>query len=180
MTYFISNPPLSLKKWIWLSMAVVAFVAFAETAAGAVDVVGVVDSQKILFKHPRFDETARLLLFLSRPLEGSPARIIAGITDPKTKSLLSKSEDLLKVFSDFDRRLSDEKDPAKKNEIVQARQLRLNQEEGRLMTPILRECRQALEAVMRLKKMTVILELGSVYLGGADITNDVIRRLETL
>ncbi|MDR2522901.1 MAG: OmpH family outer membrane protein [Synergistaceae bacterium] len=174
MTYFIPNPFLSLKKWILLGMALVVL---AETAAGAADTVGVVDSQKILFQHPRFDEATRLLLFLSRSLEGTPEQIIGKETDSDTKSLISKSADLLKVFSDFDQSLSGEKDPAKRNEIAQARQLRLNQEEGRLMTPILQECRQALEIVMVSKKMTVILERNSVYLGGTDITDDVIRRL---
>jgi outer membrane protein len=168
----------TLKKCILLSLIVAAFIIWAESAAGAADTVGVVNSQKILFQHPGFDDATRILLYLSRPTEGNPITLIESEKDADTKRLLTKFIDLITEFSELDRALAAEKDLEKKTRLSEARQEKLAQREGELMTPILQECRKVLETVMKNKKMTVVLEVGSVYLGGTDITEDVIQQLK--
>ena len=46
------------------------------------------------------------------------------------------------------------------------------------MSSIRKDCDRAIQAVMKSKKITVVLELDSVYFGGTDITNDVVAWLK--
>ncbi|MDR1377835.1 MAG: OmpH family outer membrane protein [Synergistaceae bacterium] len=181
MTLYLKLDPdiySKLKKYcIWFLVAAV-LVIFAETSAGAADTVGIVNSQKILFQHPQFDQTTRLLLFLSRPITDDPARIVSDEKDPEMKRLLTQSLNLIKEFAELDRNLTTEKDTGGKQRAVIARQARLSEERQRRMAPILEDCNKALRSIMTQKKMTVILEADSVYLGGTDITEDVIARLK--
>ena len=176
MTLYLKGN-LTVKKCILLSLLVAALIVWAESAAGAADTVGVVHSQKILFQHPSFDDVTRILLYLSRPLEGNPILLLEKEKDSDTKRLLTKFGHLLPEFAELDQSLAAEKDPEKKNQLIESRQTKLTERERELMTPLLQECRQALETVMKSKKMTVILEAGTIYWGGTDITEDVIRQL---
>jgi Skp family chaperone for outer membrane proteins len=80
-------------------------------------------------------------------------------------------------FAQLDRMIYAEKDQTKRNGLFEARQNKLNELEIRLMQPILEECKQVIKTVMNAKKMTVLLEVDSVYAGGTDITDDVIRKM---
>jgi outer membrane protein len=167
-----------LKKCILLSLLVTALIIWAESAAGAADTVGVINSQKILFQHPDFDDITRILLYLSRPIEGNPILLIEKEKDADTKRLLAKFRDLLAEFAEWDRSLTAEKDLEEKRRLSESRQTKLTERERELMTPIFQECQRALESVMKNKKMTVIMEVDAVYFGGTDITEDVIRQLK--
>jgi outer membrane protein len=169
---------LTVKKCILLSLLVAVLVIWAESAAGAADTVGVVSSQKILFQHPDFDDVTRILLYLSRPVEDNPILLVEKEKDANTKRLLTKFSHLLPEFAELDRSLAAEKDPEKRNQLSESRQMKLAQWERELMTPLLQDCRRALEIVMKNKKMTVIMEADSIYFGGTDITEDVIRQLK--
>jgi outer membrane protein len=161
-----------------LSLLVAALIVWAESAAGAADTVGVVNSQKILFQHPEFDDVTRILLYLSRTIENNPILLIEREKDAETKRLLTKFSHLLPEFAELDQSLAAEKDLEEKNRLVESRQTKLTQRERELMSPLLQECRRALETVMKSKKMTVIMEADAVYLGGTDITEDVVRQLK--
>ncbi|MDR2137263.1 MAG: OmpH family outer membrane protein [Synergistaceae bacterium] len=167
-----------LKKYCVSFLVAAALVIFAATSAGAADTVGIVNSQKILFQHPQFDPTTRLLLFLSRPIVDDPANIVNEEKDPEMKRLLTQSLDLIKELAELDRNLAAEQDAEERQRRVVARQSRLSEEERQRMAPILEDCRKALQTVMTQKKMTVILEVDSVYFGGTDITEAVIARLK--
>jgi outer membrane protein len=147
-------------------------------AASAADEVGLVNSRKILFQHPQFDETTRILLFLSRTMEPDQLTIINAEKDQESKRLFSKYIDLIKDFIALDGAIAAEKDPEKKKRLTEDRQARLNQEEGKLMAPILTACQGAVESVVSEKKMTLVLENEFAYFGGTDITEDVIQKLK--
>jgi outer membrane protein len=168
-------------KWgdwiLWSLVAVVWGVAFGGPASAA-DTVGLVDSQKILFGHPRFDETTRLLLFLTRPLSPDEVTRLERSEDKEMARLAKERASVIKEFIELDRSAAAEKDQEKKTRVLETRQAKLSQLERQLMEPIMQECRVALEAVAAKKKMTTVLELESVYYGGADLTEEVIQQLK--
>jgi outer membrane protein len=168
-----------LNKWIGASFAMFALVVFLSGASYAADTVGIVNSQSILFQHPNFEEITRFLLFLTRPVNANPLLIDQDKElDQTTKDLVKKYRSVALEFFELDHGIAEEKDTEAKQRLEEARQERLSREERERMAPILAECRQALEAVMATKKLTVIVERDFVYHGGTDITEDVIRRVK--
>ena len=147
-------------------------------AAYAADSVGLVDSQKIMFQHPGFDEASKILIFLSRPLEGSAVQILTSEKDTERREMIMKYSTQINELAVLDRAMSLEKDAGKQDSLWMDRQRKLSELEANLMKPIMDDCREAIQAVMLLKKMTVVIELDSVYYGGTDITEDVVQRLK--
>ena len=147
-------------------------------AAYAADSVGLVNSQKIMFQHPRFDEATKMLIFLSRAVEGSAVQILTGEQDPERREMIMKYSTQVTEFAQMDRAIALENDTEKKTRLWEDRQRKFSEFEAGLMGPILEECRQAIQAVMTLKKMTVAIELDAVYYGGTDITDEVVQQLK--
>ena len=147
-------------------------------AAYAADVVGLVNSQKIMFQHPRFDEVSRILIFLSRAVEGSAAQLLISEKDPQRREMIMNFSAQVTEFADMDRAIAAENDSEKKGRLWENRQKKLSEVEAGMMKSIIDECKRAMQAVMALKKMTVLLELDSVYYGGTDITEEVIQQLK--
>ena len=169
---------LKLKRAIIFG-AVFSGILLSGFAACAADSVGLVNSQKIMFQHPRFDETTKFLLFLSRPLESSAAQILIGEQDPERRQMVMRFSTQVTEFAEMDRAILAEKDERKKDELWENRQKRFTEFQESLMNPILAECGQATQAVMELKQMTVVIELDSVYYGGTDITEEVIEQVKS-
>ena len=124
--------------------AVVAAPARASTG----DVLGVIDSQLIVSKHPSFEDTVRQLQQVMRQKE----------TEAKTA-------------------VDQEPDQARKSQIMQAKRVEAAREEQRLMEPIYRDCQEAVRVVAKQRNVTVVLEKTSVYFGGQDITDYVVQQL---
>jgi outer membrane protein len=119
----------------------------AAAAAPAGDTIGVIDSQEIVSKHPAFENAAKQLQQIGRQKES------------EAKAMADK-----------------ETEPAKKAQAVQTKRMELAKEEQRLMEPIFKECQEAVRVVAKKKNITLVLEKASVYFGGADITEDVIKQ----
>ena len=119
--------------------------AFAATGG---DVIGVIDSQLIMYRHPSFEEAARQLQRIS-----------------------IEKENELRVAVEM------EPDQARRAQIVQTKRMELAREEQRLMEPILRDCDEAVRVIVRQRNITVVLEKASVHFGGEDITDYVIQQL---
>jgi outer membrane protein len=111
--------------------------------------VGVVDPQKLLFQHPQFDSVAKHILDVSRQ-KGNEVRFA----------------------------LEKETDPEKKADILKAANLEMVEAEERLMSPIHKDCRDALVAVMKKKNITIVLKIDAAYFGGTDITEEVIAQMK--
>ena len=131
-----------------VAIAVLGVLAFGSLAS-ADEKVGVIDSQKIVFQHPKFEGITKQMQQISKMKE----------TEMKTA-------------------VDSEKDQDKKAEIYQAKRRELAQEEQRLMQPLFQEAQMAVRTVAKLKSITVVIEKGAVYFGGIDITDDVIQELK--
>lgn len=132
-----------------LFCTLVLLVLVFSSAAFANEKIGVIDSQKIIFQHPKFEGVTKQLQTIS-----------------KTK------ENEMKLAVDK------EPDQNKKAEIFNMKRNELAQEEQRLMEPIFREAQLAVRTVAKVKNVTVVIEKASVYFGGLDITDDVIQELK--
>jgi len=130
------------------AIAVLGVLAFGSLAS-AEEKIGVIDSQKIVFQHPKFEGITKQMQQISKTKE----------TEMKTA-------------------VDSEKDQDKKAEIYQAKRRELAQEEQRLMQPLFQEAQLAVRTVAKLKSITVVIEKGAVYFGGIDITDDVIQELK--
>ena len=131
-----------------VAIAVLGVLAFGSLAS-AEEKIGVIDSQKIVFQHPKFEGITKQMQQISKTKE----------TEMKTA-------------------VDSEKDQDKKAEIYQAKRRELAQEEQRLMQPLFQEAQMAVRTVAKLKNITVVIEKGAVYFGGIDITDDVIQELK--
>ena len=120
----------------------------ATSAPSTTESVGVVDRSEVLNNHPGLAEARRQLSTIAR-----------------------QKENEAKAAADR------ETDQQKKAQAVQAKRMELAQEEDRIMTPILRDCEQAVREVAVKKKMSLVLDKMVVLIGGVDITQDVIQQL---
>ena len=115
--------------------------------AAAGDVIGVIDSQLIVTRHPRFETTARQL-----------------------QQMMAQKENEARTAVD------QEPDQARKVQIMQTKRAEAAREEQRLMEPIYRDCQEAVRVIARQRNVTIVLEKASVYFGGQDITDYVIQQ----
>ncbi len=136
------------KKAVLMSLVAVVALMFMGSVASAADTIGIIDSQGIISKHPSFEEAAKKLQQIGKQKES------------EAKAAADK-----------------ETDPAKKAQVVQAKRMELAKAEQELMEPIFKACQEAVRVVAKNKNVTLVLEKGSVYFGGMDITEDVIQQL---
>ena len=133
------------KKLVFIvSLAVLAVVMVAGCSM-AEEKIGVIDSQKIVFQHPKFESVTQQLKVISQTKEN------------EMKAAVDK-----------------ETDQNKKMEIYQTKRRELATEEQRLMEPLFKESQIAVRTVAKVKGITVVIEKSAVYFGGIDITDDVI------
>ena len=112
------------------------------------DVIGVIDSQLIVSKHPAFEEAARQLQQVMRQKENEARTAV-----------------------------DQEPDQAKKANIMQTKRMEAAREEQRLMEPIYKDCQEAVRIIAKQRNVTIVLEKASVYFGGEDITDYVVQQL---
>jgi len=151
-----------------LLLALAAAFIFTSAAADAADTVGLVNSRRVMFQHPRFEEASRILILLSRPIEGDASRIAANEANFSAQ---------ITAFAVMDRAIAAEQNPERREELWLNRQNRFSEFEASIMGPIFEDSSEAIQAVMARRGMTVALEIDSVFFGGTDITDDVIELL---
>ena len=121
----------------------------AAAAESAGDKIGVIDSQMVVTQHPKFEAAMKELQAIGR-----------------------KKEEEARVAADK------EPDDTKKAQLIREKRLELAKEEQRLMEPIIQEAQLSVRTVAKRKGLTVILEKASVYVGGIDITEDVVQQVK--
>ena len=121
--------------------------AFA-AAAPKPDVIGIIDSQEIVSKHPKFEDTIKRMQQMMRQKESEAMAAI-----------------------------EKEPNEEKKAQIFQTKRMEAAREEQQLMDPIYKDCQEAVRVIARQRNVTVVLEKSSVYFGGQDITDFVIQQL---
>jgi outer membrane protein len=125
--------------------------AFAGAAASGGDKIGVIDSQNVITNHPDFEKAMKELQVISR-----------------------KKEEEARAAADL------ETDENRKAQKIREKRMELAKEEQRIMEPIIQQAQKAVRSVDKNKGLTIILEKASVYVGGIDITQDVIQEIKKI
>ena len=167
-------------RFLKLKLAAGLILVLTCCAAYAADTVGLVDSRKIIFQHPKFDEASKILLFFRTSVEGNLALVLEREKDPERRRILMNYSAQVSEFAELDRAISAEADLGKKEKLWEDRQRKLSAFEAGLMGAIYEDCMEAIKTVMTLKKMTVLIELDSAYYGGTEVTEDVIQQLKKI
>jgi outer membrane protein len=113
---------------------------------------------------------------------------IAFIDSTRVLSSHPKFQDLQKQIDEFVQKKTDEariaaeeeKDSAKRLEIIEKARRESGDEEVRLMNPITDEINKVIESVAISKGVTVVLNKVLIYYGGIDITEDVVSALKKI
>jgi outer membrane protein len=127
----------------------VLLVANASGIAAAQEKVGVIDPQKVLFQHPKFQEVQRQI-----------------------KSVVDKKQQEARTA------IEQTSDNQQKQQIFEKKRQEAAMEEQKLMEPLFKDIDLAIRTVAKLKSITVVLDKGQVFFGGTDITEDVIQELK--
>ena len=137
-----------LKKVLVCNLTALCLILLTGGAVLAADVIGVIDSQLIITRHPAFESTMAQLQQIMRQKEEEARRAVEA-----------------------------EPDNARRAQIMQTMRMEALREEQRLMEPIYNDCQEAVRIVARARNVTVVLDRSSVYFGGQDITDFVIQHL---
>lgn len=132
-----------------LALFVGTAVAGVALAAEAEEKVGGIDPQKVLFQHPKYEQTMKQI-----------------------KNIADKKQDEAKVAIDK------ETDQGKKAQIFQNMRKDIAEEEQKLMQPLFKDIDLAVRAVANAKKVTVVVDKTALFYGGIDITDDVVQELK--
>ncbi len=135
--------------WGILLGVMVLFVLTAGVALAAEETVGGVDPQKLLYQHPKYEQTMK-----------------------QVQAIAEKMQSEAKVAIDA------ENDNNKKAEIFQNMRRKIAEEEQKLMRPLYDEIDRALRTVANAKGITVVVDKTALFYGGIDITDDVIQELK--
>ncbi|MCF4113066.1 MULTISPECIES: OmpH family outer membrane protein [Dethiosulfovibrio] len=129
----------------------VLFALVFSSVAIAAEKIGVIEPQKILFQHPKFEQVTKR---------------VQAVLDSKQNEAKSAIE-----------KASDNK---KKAEIYATKKQEAAIEEQKLMAPLFKEINLAIRTVAKAKGITVVLDKAQVFYGGVDLTEDVIQQLKKM
>ena len=138
-----------MKKVCCVFVLLAVVTLIAAGCASAADKIAVVNSQFVLRNHPRAEQTMKRLEAMMRAKQQEAAKEAEKATDRD-----------------------------KKAQIVAKKQREAAEEERKLMQPLEKEIFAAIRTVARAKGCDVVCEMGSVIMGGVDITQDVVAELK--
>jgi outer membrane protein len=139
-----------MRKFVGMMLfVVVACVSFASIAMAAEERVGGIDPQKVLFQHPKYEQTLQQI-----------------------KNIADRKQNEAKVA------IEKESDNNKKAQLFQDMRRAIAEEEQKLMQPLFRDIDLAVRAVASAKKVTVVVDKTALFYGGIDITDDVVQELK--
>jgi len=115
----------------------------------AADTIGVLDPQKVLFQHPKFQEVQKQIKAMMEKKQAEAKAAIEKAANDKEKQ---------KIFN------------TKRQEAAM--------EEQKLMQPLFKDIDLAIRTVAKTKGITIVLDKAQVFFGGVDITEDVIQNLK--
>lgn len=127
---------------------VAAMLVFTAGAFAAEEKIGAIEPQKILFQHPKYEQTMKQIQTLA---------------DQK----LEKAQE----------QIDKENDEEKKRQIFQTTRREIAEEEQKLMRPLFDEIDRAVRTVAASKQITVVVDKEAVFFGTVDITDDVVQEL---
>ena len=113
--------------------------------------IGVIEPQKILFQHPKFEQVTKRVQAVLEVKQNEAKAAIEKATDNKVKA-----------------------------EIYATKKQEAAVEEQTLMAPLFKEINLAIRTVAKAKGVTVVLDKAQVFFGGIDVTEDVIQQLKKM
>ncbi|MDR0616447.1 MAG: OmpH family outer membrane protein [Synergistaceae bacterium] len=138
------------RKLLSIFITAIFIVVFATGAVmAAEEKVGGIDPQKVLFQHPKYEQTLQQI------------KKIADQKQEQAKTAIDK-----------------ESDNNKKAEIFQTMRREIAEEEQKLMQPLFKDIDLAVRAVATAKQVTVVVDKTALFYGGLDITDDVVQELK--
>jgi len=139
-----------VRRLVGAFLVVMILGALAPTLAfAAEEKIGSMDPQKVLFQHPKYEQTLK-----------------------QVKAVADKKQNEAKAAIDK------ESDNNKKADIFQKMRKDIADEEQKLMQPLFKDIDLAVRAVANAKKITVVVDKTAMFYGGIDITNDVVQELK--
>lgn len=139
----------SMKKAVLFPVLVGFILSMAAGIALAEEKIGVLEPQKVLSQHPKMAQVSKQV------------QAIVQKKQAEAKSAIEK-----------------EKDNKKKEEIYKTKRNEAATEEKKLMAPLFKDIDLAIRSVAKAKGLTVVISKTRVFVGGVDITEDVIRELK--
>ncbi len=139
----------SSKKVVLFTVLVGFILSMAAGIALAEEKIGVVEPQKVLSQHPKIAQVSKQV------------QAIVQKKQAEAKSAIEK-----------------EKDDKKKEEIYKTKRNEAATEEQKLMAPLFKDIDLAIRSVAKAKGLTMVISKAQVFVGGVDITEDVIQELK--
>ena len=139
----------SSKKTVLFTVLVGFILSMGAGIALAEEKIGVVEPQKVLSQHPKMAQVSKQV------------QAIVQKKQAEAKSAIEK-----------------EKDNKKKEEIYKAKRNEAATEEQKLLAPLFKDIDLAIRSVAKAKGLTLVINKAHVFVGGVDITEDVIQELK--
>lgn len=137
-------------KFVGILLSVILLsLSIAGAALAAEEKVGGMDPQKVLYQHPKYEQTLKQI-----------------------QTIADKKQDEAKVAIDK------ETDNNKKAQLFQNMRREIAEEEQKLMQPLFKDIDLAVRTVANAKKVTVVVDKTALFYGGLDITDDVVQELK--
>lgn len=134
-------------------LSVMALSALVLTALSGIalaqEKIGVIDPQKVLFQHPKFEQAQKQI------------KTVVEKKQAEAKDAIDKTSD-----------------NNEKQRIFEAKRQEAAREEQKIMEPIFKDIDLAIRTVAKAKGATIVLDKTQVFFGGADVTEDVIQELK--
>ncbi|MFA6641437.1 MAG: OmpH family outer membrane protein, partial [Thermovirgaceae bacterium] len=111
--------------------------------------IGVIDPQKVLFQHPKFEQAQKQI------------KTVVEKKQAEAKDAIDKTSD-----------------NNEKQRIFETKRQEAAREEQKIMEPIFKDIDLAIRTVAKAKGVTIVLDKTQVFFGGADVTEDVIQELK--
>ncbi len=131
-----------------VAISVLVLVAISGIAS-AQEKIAVIDPQKVLFQHPKFEQAQKQI------------KTIVEKKQAEAKDAIDKTSD-----------------NNEKQRIFEAKRQEAAKEEQRIMEPLFKDIDLAIRTVAKAKGVTIVLDKTQVFFGGADITEDVIQEVK--
>ena len=138
-----------MKKFLSLFAAVAVLACAAAGMAFADTRIGLVNMERVISNHPRFEQVTKRIESVMRAKEQEARQAVEKATD---------------------------KNQAAK--IIDTKQREAAQESIKLREPVMREVRLAIRSVSKSKGCGIVIEAGAVIDGGVDLTDAVIAELK--
>lgn len=137
------------KKVMGVSLLVLLLSLCIAGIAAAEEKVAIIDPQKVLFQHPKFEQTQKQI-----------------------KAMMERKQTEAKAAIDK------ETNNDKKTQIFQSKREEAASEERKLMEPLFKDIDIAIRTVASAKKLTIVVDKNALFFGGLDITDDVVQELK--